>query len=218
MKNALKLLFVALLATGCASEVPMATTYPLTSQHKLKSAHHWDVIAKDVAQQAAASLTKNNLSSTPVTVSTQQPDAPFQTGFRNFLITHLVDLNQPVTQKNADTEVKFETQIVRHTSERKASVPGKLTFLTAGIVVARNATLHWNNDSLAAGALALAGLAEWGKGYDTRVSKTEVIVTTSVTRNGQFLMRKSDVYYLEDTDGALYEQMKEQMKQWRVVG
>jgi hypothetical protein len=214
MKNAVNLLFVALLATGCASEVAIPTTYPLTGQHKLKSAHHWDVIAKDVAQQAASSLTKNNLSSTAVMVSTQQPDAPFQTGFRNFLITHLVDLNQPVAQKNAEIEVQFETQVVRHASERQASVPGELTVLTAGILVARNAALHWSNNSVGVGALALAGLADWGKGYTTGLSKTEVIVTTSVTRKGQFLMRKTDVYYLDDADGSLFEQMK----QWRVVG
>jgi hypothetical protein len=214
MKTAVNLLFVALLATGCASEVPIPTTHPLTSQLKLKSAHHWDVIAKDVAQQTASSLTKNNLSSTPVTVNTQQPDAPFQTGFRNFLITHLVDLNQPVAQKNADVEVQFETQVVRHNSERQASVPGEITALTAGILVVRQAALNWGGNAQTAGALALAGLADWGKGHATVLSKTEVIVTTSVTRKGQFLMRKTDVYYLDDADGSLFEQMK----QWRVVG
>ena len=214
MKNVVNLLCVAILATGCASEVPIPTTYPLASQQKLKSANHWNVIAKDVAQQAASSLAKHNLSSTLVTVSTQQPDAPFQTGFRNFLITHLVDQNQPVAQKTADIEVQFETQVVRHNSERQASVPGELTVLTAGILVARNAALHWSNDSLWAGALALAGLADWGKGHTTGLSKTEVIVTTSVTRNGQFLMRKTDVYYLDDNDGSLFQHMK----QWRVVG
>lgn len=214
MKNTVKVLFAALLATGCASEVPRPSTFPLTSQHKLKSAHHWDVIAKDAAQQAATSLVKNNLANTPVVVSTPQPDAPFQTGFRNFLITHLVDLNQPVVQKGADVEVQFETQIVRHPSNRVASIPGELTVLTAGIIVVRQAALNWGDDSRTAGALALAGLADWGKGHVTGVTKTEVIVTTSVTRKGQFLMRKTDVYYVEDADGALYEQMK----QWRVVG
>lgn len=214
MKNAVNLLLVALLATGCASEVPIPKTYPLTSQHKLKSAHHWDVIAKDAAQQVASGLVKNNLASTPVVVATQQPSAPFQKGFRNFLITHLVGLNQPVVQKDAEVEVQFETQIVRHASDRSASIPGELTVLTAGIIVVRQAVLNWSNDSVKAGALALAGLADWGKGHSTGVTKTEVIVTTSVMRKGQYLMRKTDIYYLEDVDGALFEQMKE----WRVVG
>lgn len=214
MKNAVNVLFVALLATGCASEVPRPSTFPLTSQQKLKSAHHWEVIAKDAAQQAATSLVKNNLANTPVVVTTAQADAPFQIGFRNFLITHLVDLNQPVVQKGADIEVQFETQIVRHASNRVASIPGELTVLTAGIIVVRQAVLNWGDDAAKAGALALAGLADWGKGHATSVTKTEVIVTTSVTRKGQFLMRKTDVYYVEDVDGALFEQMK----QWRVVG
>lgn len=214
MKNAVNLLLVALLATGCASEVPIPKTYPLSSQHKLKSAHHWDVIAKDAAQQVASGLVKHNLANTPVVVASQQPSAPFQKGFRNFLITHLVDLNQPVVQKDADVEVQFETQIVRHASDRRASIPGELTVLTAGIIVVRQAVLNWSDDSVKAGALALAGLADWGKGHSTGVTKTEVIVTTSLMRKGQYLMRKTDVYYLEDVDGALFEQMKE----WRVVG
>lgn len=214
MKNTVNLLLVALLATGCATEVPIPKTYPLSSQHKLKSAHHWDVIAKDAAQQVASGLVKHNLATTPVVVSTQQTGAPFQKGFRNFLITHLVDLNQPVVQKDADVEVQFETQIVRHASERQASIPGELTVLTAGVIVVRQAVLNWGENSIKAGALGLAGLADWGKGHATGVTKTEVIVTTSLMRKGQYLMRKTDVYYLEDEDGALFEQMK----QWRVVG
>lgn len=214
MKNTVNLLLVALLATGCATEVPIPKTYPLSSQHKLKSAHHWDVIAKDAAQQVASGLVKHSLATTPVVVSTQQAGAPFQKGFRNFLITHLVDLNQPVVQKDADVEVQFETQIVRHASERQANIPGELTVLTAGVIVVRQAVLNWGESSIKAGALGLAGLADWGKGHATGVTKTEVIVTTSLMRKGQYLMRKTDVYYLEDVDGGLFEQMKE----WRVVG
>jgi hypothetical protein len=81
-------------------------------------------------------------------------------------------------------------------------------------LVVRQAALNWGGNAQTAGALALAGLADWGKGHATVLSKTEVIVTTSVTRKGQFLMRKTDVYYLDDADGSLFEQMK----QWRVVG
>jgi hypothetical protein len=213
MKKALQLLSVAILATACASEVPIPRTYPASSQQKLKSGHHWDVIAQDAAQQAAAGLAKHKLSGMPVAVTTLQPDAPFQQGFRSFLITHLVGLNQSVTQKQADVEVQTEVQIVRHPSERGATIPGELTTLVAGIMVLRNAHT-WNSGTQAAGLLGLAGLADWGKGHATGLSNTEVIVTTSVTRDGQYLMRKSDVYYIEDADGSLFQQMK----QWKVVG
>lgn len=214
MKNLPSVLLAALLAAGCATEAPIPKTFPLSSQHKLKSAHHWDVIARDVAQQVASGLVKHNLTNTPVVVASHQPSATFEKGFRNFLITHLVDLNQPVAQRQAEVEVQIETQIVRHASNRRVSIPGELTVLTAGIIVVRQAALRWDSDEVKAGALALAGLADWGKGHATSATKTEVIVTTSLMRKGQYLMRKTDVYYVEDEDGALYEQMKE----WRVVG
>lgn len=203
-----------LLLTGCATEVPVPTTYPYSTQHKLKSAHHWDVIAKDVAQQISSAMVKHNLVASPAIVTTEQPKAPFHKGFRNFLITHLVDLNQPIAVKDADVEVQIETQLVRHNSDRYASIPGELTVLTAGIMVARNAALRWQDNQQAAGILGLAALADWGKGYATGLTKTEVIVTTSILHKGQYRMRKTDVYYVEDEDGSLYEQMKE----WRVVG
>lgn len=214
MKKTMPLLLVALLATGCASEVPIPKTFPLSTQQKLKSGHHWDVIARDTAQQAAASLARQSLNAVPVAVTTTQPDAPFQQGFRGFLITHLVGQNQAVTQKQADVEVQFEAQIVRHPSERTATIPGELTTLVAGIMVVRNAALTWGNGAQAAGALGLAGLVDWGKGHATNLSNTEVIVTTSITRDGRYLMRKSDVYYIDDEDGSLFQQMK----QWKVVG
>lgn len=203
-----------LLLTGCATEVPVPTTYPYSTQHKLKSAHHWDVIAKDVAQQIASAMVKHNLAASPTIVTTEQSNAPFHKGFRNFLITHLVDLNLPVAVKDADVEVQTETQLVRHNSDRYASIPGELTVLAAGIMVARNAVLRWQDNQQAAGIIGLAALADWGKGYATGMTKTEVIVTTSVLYKGQYRMRKTDVYYVEDDDGSLYEQMKE----WRVVG
>lgn len=219
MKKAVPALMGAalLLLTGCATEAPVPTTYPYSTQHKLKSAHHWDVIAKDVAEQIIAAMAKHNLAASPAIVTTKQPKAPFHEGFRNFLITHLVNLNQPVAIKDADVEVQIETQLVRHNSDRYASIPGELTALAAGIMVVRNAALRWRNNQQAAGIIGLAALADWGKGYATGLTKTEVIVTTSVLYRGQYRMRKTDVYYIEDEDGSLYEQMK-QMKEWRVVG
>ncbi|MGQ9685827.1 MAG: hypothetical protein ACUVT2_05910 [Thiobacillaceae bacterium] len=68
---------ILLILTGCATEVPVPMTFPYTTQQKLKSAHHWDVIAKDVAQQIASAMAKYNLSASPVIVMVEQPKAPF---------------------------------------------------------------------------------------------------------------------------------------------
>jgi hypothetical protein len=218
MNKAISLLVVAMLATGCASEMPIPTTHPVSSQQKLKSAHHWDVIARDTAQQAVAGLAKANLAGMPVSISTQQPDTPFQAGFRNFLLTRLVVEGQPVVQSGADVEVTFEAQVVRHPTMGSATPPGKYTALAAGIAVLRQVS-RWDDSSLIVGGLGLTALADLGSGYYTPLSKTEVIVTTSVLRAGKYIVRKTDVYYVDDADGLLYEKMKMQMmKEWRVVG
>ncbi len=215
MKKVVNMIFVALLAAGCATEIPIASTHPVTTQKKIKSASHWDIIARDTAQQAVAGLVKANLAATPVTVSTQQPDSQFQAGFKTFLITRLVEAGQPVVQAKADVDVQFEAQVVRHPTKGSATVPGELTALVAGIGVIRNA-YKWGDAAQTAGILGLAALADWGAGHSTPATKTEVIVTTSVLRAGRYIARKTDVYYLDDADGSLYEQMK--VWTWKVVG
>lgn len=218
MKLSICVLFTALIATGCASEVPLQSSAPFSSQQILKSAHHWDIIAKDTAQQSVVELAKQGLEHTPVTITTPQSDAPFQAGFRNFLITHLVKLNQPVSRQQAEIEVQFETQLIRHHSPRQAhDIRNDALPLVAGLLVVHNAALNWGTNSLRQGALAWAGASDLLRTYETSPPQTEVIVTTSVMRKGQFLMRKTDVYYIEDEDGALFEQMK-QLKEWRVMG
>jgi hypothetical protein len=215
MNKTISLLAVALLAAGCASEVPLATTHPMTLQQKLKSASHWGIIAKDTAQQAMAGLAKAGMAGVPVTVSTQQPTAPFQEGFRTFLITHLVESGQPVMQSGADVDVQFEAQVVHKPTKGHATIPGEWTALAVGVSVIRNA-YKWGDNEQLAGVLGLAALADLSGGYATPVTKTEVIVTTSVLRAGKYIARKTDVYYVDDADGSLYEQMK--VWTWKVVG
>ena len=36
-------------------------------------------------------------------------------------------------------------------------------------------------------------------------TNTEVIVTTSLIDNNRYLMRKTDVYYVEDAEGVMFE-------------
>ena len=50
-----------LLATlaGCAnSPIPLAQNFELTSQYKVRSAGHWDLVSRDVVGQTAATLDK----------------------------------------------------------------------------------------------------------------------------------------------------------------
>ena len=57
------------------------------------------------------------------------------------------------------------------------------------------------------GGLGLAGAADFANSINSGgPTHTEVILTTSVQRptEGQYLARKTDVYYLEDVDAPLF--------------
>lgn len=215
MKNIVTLLAVSILATGCASQVPLAENHPLTSQKKVKAAHHWDVIATDIAQETKAILSQgNSRANQPIFVAPSLERTAFTRAFHNFLVTRLVRQGFNVTEERAGAlEVRYETQVVRHNSDRYAHRPGTLTALVAGILVGRN--VHtWDATEKGLGALALAAGLDVGVGHAASVTKTELLVTTSILDAGRYVMRKSDVYYIEDEDGSLYQQIKE----WRIVG
>lgn len=215
---------VALTTAGCASQVPVAETYPVSYQKKAKAAHHWDVLASDVVSQTEASLEKvNYLDGRALYVMPPREKTVFNQAFGNFLTTQLVNRGLPVTPNPAGAvTVQYETQVVQHHSDRPNYAPGTLTALTAGVLVARDIALHASTGSQIAGGMALVALSDVGLGHLAGgPTKTEVIVTTSITADDRFVMRKSDIYYLEDVDADLFmvpQPAPSPVKRWRVVG
>jgi len=214
MKRVLFLCCLLFLAGGCASQVPLAVNHPLSTQLKVKSSHHWDVLADDVAAQTAAFLERDSrnegaLKGKPVFLAPPQHGSAFDRAFQNFLVTRMVNRGMKVSTWNGDgIELSYETQLVRHESPRFAHAPGTLTALTAGVWVVRELVLG----SFAAfpGGLGLAALADWGVGkFAGAPGKTELIVTTSIASEHRFVFRKSDVYYLEAEDGDLFLALNE---------
>ena len=98
----MRLLFILAMAlcAGCASQIPLATNHPLTSQKKIRSSHHWDVIADDVAAQTVAALAdkQKGLGEKPLFVVSPADNTSFNTAFRNFLVTRMVNKGIPVNQ------------------------------------------------------------------------------------------------------------------------
>lgn len=214
MRTTLTVLAVLLALIGCASEAPIAQTHPISQQRKVKSAHHWDVIASDVAAEAKAALAKEALESRAVYVTPPSASSAFNSGFHGFLITQLVRQGVNVSEKPGNAlEIRFETQVVRHASPRNADIQGSWTGLIAGILVARNVRT-WSAFERGIGALGVAAAADLTAGYSTSATQTELLVTTSLTADGRYRLRKSDVYYIEDEDGVLFRQAKE----WKVTG
>lgn len=191
---------VAALA-GCAvSPIPVAENFPLTTQKKVRSAGHWNQLSQDVVTQTLASLEK--ASATPQTtlyVALPPNPSDFDLAFHEFLVTDLVQKGWSVLPtNNAQLTVTYHSQIVRHNSERPRLIPGLFTSLTAGLYVLHNA-------DPAMGGLLAAGALDYVSSVNTGgPTHTELVLTTTVTGNGRYMSRKTDVYYVEESDTSLF--------------
>ena len=193
--------------TGCSNApIPLAKNFELTSQYKVRSAGHWEILSQDVISQTRASLARSGFNAdVPMHVSMPQNPSTFDKGFREFLITHLVEGGAKVyNQPGQGLEVTYSSQVVRHNSDRPHFIPGQFTMLAGGLMAAyglRNS--HIDTQLLA--ALGLAGAADYANSINSGgPTNTELILTTTVTNGGQYVSRKTDVYYLENADTPLF--------------
>lgn len=201
------ILILAFLATGCANQVPVAENFSTSTQKKLRAPHHWDVIAEDVVTVTKKALDYNDdLRGEPVFVEFVQTDSfPFNEAYTNFMITGLVNRGIAVTENpNARVLVRINSQLVTHTGGRKYS-------------------------PLLSTALSTQALQEKGRSEDhgptssaltDGPTRTELIVNTSVLKDGTYRMRKSNVYYVDGEDVRLFAKVSPApvVKDMEVVG
>lgn len=198
---------VATLA-GCAyrSPIPLAENFELTSQPKVRSAGHWELVSNDVVAQTLGSLDKAGAApGTPLYVALPPNPSAFDLAFRDFLITKMVQSGATVLQDPGQTlNVTYTTQVVRHNSPRPHFIPGQFTMIAAGVMAAYGLR-HEHLDAQLLGGLGLTALADYGASINSGgPTNTEMILTTTVSRGGQYLTRKTDVYYLENADTPLF--------------
>lgn len=119
-------------------------------------------MADDIVSQTIHSLKENDyLNGRALYVQAEDGNhTPFDRAFRNFIVTDMVERGLPVSDKpdNAVT-VLYETQIVKHNSDRPDYKPGLFTALTGGVMVARNVS-NWSSGAQIAGALGTAAAAD----------------------------------------------------------
>ena len=198
---------VATLA-GCAyrSPIPLAENFELTVQPKVRSAGHWELLSNDVVAQTLSTLDKAGVApGTQLHVALPPNPSSFDWAFRDFLITKLVQSGAPVAQNPGQTlYVTYNTQLVRHNSPRPHFIPGQFTMIAAGLM-AGYGLRHQHLDAQLLAALGVTALADYGASIDSGgPTNTELILTTTVTRGGQYIARKTDVYYLENADTPLF--------------
>lgn len=193
---------------GCATResIPLAENFELTVQPKVRSAGHWELVSRDVVAQTLATLDKAGVApGTQLHVALPLNPSSFDLAFRDFLITKLVQSGAPVQQMPGQTlDVTYHAQLVRHNSERPHFIPGQFTMLAAGLMAAYGLR-HEHIDAQMLGALGLTAAADYGASINSGgPTNTEMILTTTVARGGQYIARKTDVYYLENADTPLF--------------
>jgi hypothetical protein len=202
--------FFILCSHGC-TRIPQPATYASTEQQKMQAAHHWDVLANDVANQINKALLSHDYVSAPVfvraTCSTEnKPCQPgetsqFNEGFRDLLITQLVHFGVPTSaEKEPDAiVVNYKVQVVYHSDNRYAArPPGILTALTAAVSVLRYAPGEVQ-------AIAAAGFLDMANSATDDAGQYEIIITTSMITGNKYLFRTSDIYYINDLDFWHYQ-------------
>lgn len=204
---------ICVLTLGCAgcSRIPQPVTYDFSEQQKMQAAHHWDVLANDVANQINKTLLRYDYVSSPVFVratcgTENTPCAAgettqFNEGFRDLLITQLVRFSVPTSAVESPDAiiVNYKVQVVYHRDKRRAArPPGVLTALSTAVSV-----LRWSSiDIQAIGAGAALDL---GYSATDDAGQYEIIITTSMISGSKYLFRTSDIYYINDLDFWQYQ-------------
>ena len=151
---------VAALA-GCAvSPTPLAENFQLTSQKKVRSAGHWNLLTRDVVEQTLASLEKAGATpQSTLNVPLAANSSEFELALHEFLVTELVQKGWRVLPtNNAMLTLDYQSQVVKHKSERPFGGPTPI----------------------------------------------EVILTTTVSGTDGYMSRKTDVYYVEESDASMF--------------
>lgn len=199
----------SLLLSGCfvanTSQVPMATTYPYSTQQKMQAAHHWDVLAE---YEAAGMLRSAALRGRSLFINPTQANSTFAQSFGDLLTSQLVSNGALVRTDPLDAaRVDYRVQLVEHDDRDYVREPlGTWTALSAGIAVATLPINHWSEPALA--LIPAAALVDAFSGSWEDISAREVIVTTQVSENNRILYSSSNIYYINGGDAEQYEASK----------
>lgn len=207
LKSTAAATLAGLLLAGCASQytpVPLASTFPTTTQPKVQAAYHWGVIADNIEKRLVAELKKNP--PRPLYLNEPQQPTPFQRALAAQLITSLVNDGYTVSHTAPGAlKIDLDVQAVTFAPNRpQYRYHGDPTALAAGVWVLSEIEM-----APLAYASAGAGAFDYYNWFNAKYApgptpKTEIIVTVSVSDQYRFFARNTAAYYVADTDRALY--------------
>jgi hypothetical protein len=219
MKRFLLIAFIGLLliSTGCSRRpIPVATSYPITAQLKMQGAHHWNVLASNIARRLKKTLdmTFPNAVVKPslfVRFTEAQEKTPFGKAFYHLLTTKLVEQGLVVLTTASygpdNLAVEYDMQVIHHKDRRLTyPPPGIFTALAGGVWLAVQAADYWAHPELAAIPVGVAMDINSASDYLLPgETNTEVIINTKVKMGQQYIFGDSSIYYVNDGDYDHYE-------------
>ena len=116
---------LAVVLTGCGTPpVPLTKNFAKSSQYKVRAAGHWDAMSRDVAAQTRGDLARVGINpDTPLHVALPQNASTFDLGFRDLLVTRLVDAGAKVLNTPSQArEVTYNAQVIKTTGHANVGV------------------------------------------------------------------------------------------------
>jgi len=192
--------------TGCSS-VPRPTGYPFSTEKKMQSPHHWDMLAKNVVKVFFPSPECGVPRPPTESVYVNDSDkSPFGRAFRTFLMSELE--NRAIrlsSNEDNSTNISWAVQLVEYESNRRyTTYLGPFTSAWA---------ISWASFGIAqasdvAAAVVGSGLASLWLDVNSLpipyVSRREVIITAYLARSGRIEERLTKIFYINDADHWQY--------------
>jgi hypothetical protein len=186
--------------SSIASELPRPAQFETSDQQKAASVRHWQVIANDLAAVAVPAL--GTAGARGVYVAPSETASVFDYQLRTFLVDALHDAGLRVltAPREGALELNVSQLAVTHAGPVDTSPTFLTTALAAGVLVARNIAISdWQ-----AGLLATSFGVDVSRAALKQPTRTELAITLSVADKGEYLVRKSNVYYVSAADISLY--------------
>lgn len=191
------------------------------SQKLLSSAHHWKLIAIDVANQSKKLTSSPNSESqdTPlrcVWVERAENESPFQRVLDDAIVASLLETkgqrvklgNLPA--KDCGDRIKVSSTVVQLNATKETHYrPGELTVLTEGLVVLRNVARALSESSIVGTVLLGEAVFSVSPYFLPTQHVAEVAVTVSrVNSDGYYESQFTNIYYIDAKDTKFYADSK----------
>lgn len=192
-----------------ASEAPIPKSYPLTTQEKIQAVHHWGLLAEHIAGLVKSALeTKHTRPVRPIYVA-PSGTTPFEKVFHALLITKLFEAGLSVSNNSKhNLLLSFDIELVKHPKRLIRVNKDIYRPLAPGLIVKSDIPVSKfqkaSHRDYQVGRTT--GLSNEGSDYVFTLPENEIIITTSLTHNDDYIIRNSSVYYIDDPEWWQYVQ------------